>query len=75
MRILWSESNPQFSRAIDSLFADEGFVTRHHAANCDEIERVLRQSAPDLLIIDVMTDGGEAFELMRDIRNGRLSDD
>lgn len=75
VRILWSESNPQFSRAIDSLFADEGFVTRHHAANCDEIERVLRQSAPDLLIIDVMTDGGEAFELMRDIRNGRLSDD
>ncbi len=75
VRILWSESNPQFARAIDGLFTDENFTTRHHAANCDEIERVLRQSTPELLILDVMTDGGEAFDLIRDIRNGRLGDD
>lgn len=75
VRILWSETNPQFGKSLDMLFLDEGLTSHHFSNDCDEIANIIAGDAPDLLILDIMTPDGTAFDLIKNVRANKLGND
>jgi two-component system response regulator VicR len=70
-RILIVEDDTALSRILSDNFAFEGFDVRC-IANGDVALGVVREFAPDLIVLDVMLQGLNGFELCRLIRdNGR----
>jgi len=67
-RILIIEDDPSFSRAINHIVEKEGYDVST-ASNGMTGLRMVKDSPPDLLILDVMLPGLDGFEICSRLRN------
>lgn len=67
-RILIVDDEPDIRDLLDRALAQEGFTDVITAASGEEAVAVCAQSAPDIIILDVMLPGIDGFETCRRIR-------
>ena len=66
-RILIIEDDPSFSRAINHIVEKEGYEV-NTASNGMTGLRMVKESPPDILILDVMLPGLDGFEICSQLR-------
>ena len=68
LAILLAERDPYAAEFAEYFLRTEGYVTTI-VLNGDDVTRVLADSRPDLLVIDLMISGGAGLALCRDVRD------
>ncbi len=68
-RLLVVDDDRGIRETLRNLLSDDGYIV-DTASNALEAEEIIRQNAPDLLILDVMLPGTgvDGFDLLREIR-------
>lgn len=66
-RVLVIEDEPHISEAIRFILSRDGWEVRTHDDGADALT-VIADSAPDVLILDVMLPGQSGFEILRKLR-------
>jgi len=71
-KVLLIEDEANIAEAIRFLLAREGWQVQVHADGADAVD-VIRASAPDLVILDVMLPGKSGMDVLQELReNGPL---
>ncbi len=68
LTILLAERDPYAAEFAEYFLRTEGYITTI-VLNGDDVTRVLADSRPDLLVIDLMISGGAGLTLCRDVRD------
>lgn len=66
-RVLVIEDEPHISEAIRFILSRDGWEVRTHDDGADALN-VIAETAPDVLILDVMLPGQSGFEILRKLR-------
>ncbi len=66
-RILIVDDDPALSEMLQIVLRQEGFDT-HHVANGTDALDIMRQSKPDLVLLDLMLPGRDGVSVCRDMR-------
>jgi len=67
-KVLLIEDEPNIIEAIRFLLTREGWDVETHSDGTDAVA-VIRASAPDLVILDVMLPGKSGMDILRDLRD------
>ncbi len=67
LQILLAERDPYAADFAEYFLRTEGYITTV-VLNGDDVTRVLAESRPDLLVLDLMISGGAGLGLCRDVR-------
>ncbi|MGS0686754.1 MerR family transcriptional regulator [Nakamurella sp. GG22] len=68
LAILLAERDPYAAELAEYFLRTEGYITTI-VLNGDDVTRILADSRPDLLVIDLMISGGAGLALCRDVRD------
>jgi len=66
-RVLLIEDEPNIIEAISFLLSRDGWTVHTHSDGETAMEKVA-QSAPELIILDVMLPGRSGYDILRDLR-------
>ena len=66
-RVLLIEDEPNIIEAISFLLSRDGWTVHTHSDGETAMEKVT-QSAPELIILDVMLPGRSGYDILRDLR-------
>jgi two-component system, OmpR family, response regulator len=66
--VLLIEDEPNINEALRFILGREGWQVTAHDQGTDAIE-VIRETRPDLLILDVMLPGRSGFDILRELRD------
>lgn len=66
-RVLVIEDEPNITEAISFILSRDGWDVACHADGATALE-VIRETAPDLLILDVMLPGQSGYDILRELR-------
>lgn len=66
--VLLIEDEPNIIEAVSFLLSRDGWTVSTHSNGHDAAE-VIKNKAPDLLILDVMLPGRSGFDILAEIRN------
>lgn len=66
-RVLLIEDEPNIIEAISYILSRDGWTVHTHSDGETAMNKVL-QSAPDLIILDVMLPGRSGYDILRDLR-------
>lgn len=66
-RVLLIEDEPNIIEAISFILSRDGWTVHTHSDGTTAAEKV-RDSLPELVILDVMLPGRSGFDILRDIR-------
>lgn len=66
-RVLVIEDEPNITAAIGFILVRDGWEVRTHAHGADALE-VIRATAPDLVILDVMLPGRSGIDILQALR-------
>ena len=66
-RVLLIEDEPNIIEAISFLLSRDGWTVHTHSDGETAMEKVM-QSAPELIILDVMLPGRSGYDILRDLR-------
>lgn len=72
IRILYGEPQPGLGNLLRACLKREGFSNLQGFTSFPPLLKALTEFEPDLLLIDAGLPGGDAVELIRDIREGRI---
>ena len=67
-RLLLVEDEPALARGLADNFRDEGYEVRL-VARGDEVMAAVRETRPDLVVLDVMLPGRSGLDVLRDLRS------
>jgi len=67
-KVLLIEDEPNIIEAIRFLLTRDGWDVSTHSDGTDAVE-VIRTTAPDLVILDVMLPGKSGMDILRDLRD------
>ena len=67
-RLLLVEDEPALARGLADNFRDEGYDVRL-VARGDEVLAAVRETRPDLVVLDVMLPGRSGLDVLRDLRS------
>lgn len=67
-RIVVADDDPIVIRFLEAIFRDEGFEV-HHAEDGEKALRVIRETRPDLVILDLVMPYHDGFEVCQRIRS------
>ncbi len=65
--VLVIEDEPNIVAAITFILRRDGWQVSSHASGSDAMQ-VIRDAAPDLLILDVMLPGRSGYDILRELR-------
>jgi DNA-binding response OmpR family regulator len=66
-RVLLIEDETNIIEAVSFIFSRDGWDVKTHSNGHDAMDAI-RNTQPDLIILDVMLPGRSGFEILRDIR-------
>ena len=66
-RVLVIEDEPNISEAISFILSRDGWEVVTHSEGADALD-IIRDTAPDLLILDVMLPGQSGYDILRALR-------
>ncbi len=72
VKIILADSDSYMRQGLRNAFAIEGFQDFRTVGKISLLRELLASTLPDLLILDVDTPDGDATELVRDIRGGKV---
>ena len=72
VKILLADNDSYMRQGLRNAFASEGFQNVRTVGKISTLREILLATLPDLLIVDVGTPDGDAVDLVKDIRNGKL---
>ena len=67
-RLLLVEDEPALARGLADNFRDEGYDVRL-VARGDEVLAAVRETRPDLVVLDIMLPGRSGLDVLRDLRS------
>jgi len=67
-RLLLVEDEPALARGLADNFRDEGYEVRL-VARGDEVLAAVRETRPDLVVLDIMLPGRSGLDVLRDLRS------
>lgn len=67
-RVLLIEDEPNIIEAISYILSKDGWTVHTHSDGETALDKVA-QSAPDLIILDVMLPGRSGYDILRDLRS------
>jgi len=73
-RVLLIEDEPNIIEAISFILSRDGWTVHTHQDGTSAMDKVLAMP-PDMIILDVMLPGRSGFDILRDLRANRLTDD
>ncbi|WP_420915308.1 response regulator transcription factor [Adlercreutzia wanghongyangiae] len=68
-RVLIVDDEPELLELVSGILMDAGFTEVFTAGNAAEAVARFRETAPELIILDVMLPDGDGFSLMRQMRS------
>jgi DNA-binding response OmpR family regulator len=68
-RLLLVEDEPALARGLADNFREEGYDV-HVVVRGDEVLATVRDTRPDLVVLDVMLPGRSGLDVLRDLRSG-----
>ncbi|MDA7425591.1 response regulator transcription factor [Thalassococcus lentus] len=66
--VLLIEDEPNIIEAISFILSRDGWRVDTHSNGIDAVD-IVRQKAPDVLILDVMLPGRSGYDILRDLRD------
>jgi DNA-binding NarL/FixJ family response regulator len=69
VRVFVVEDSPRIRERLDELIANAGAVSAGHAANVGPATRLILETRPDIVILDLQLADGTGFDVLRAVHD------